>query len=289
MPSKTRPNPGQQFQQQLRFRLIEIIVLWEGKIATTQLCQSFMIQRNQAQKDLKAYRALAPGNLSYDAKRKAFLPAADFRPVFTRGVVEEYLHALSDHPDIVHTLKAAGLPRQAPEILQPVLRRVDPDMFRLIMQAIELRQRIDIQYASMSDDQLQERIITPHSLVCTPLRWHVRAYCEKHAEFRDFVLSRFRAVFNIEGPARYGKTDDLRWQQVVDLSLAPHPALTPRQQDIIANDYGMSGGQLVLPVRSALLPYVLQSLNLDITRQDQDAEIQQLVVANLNTVRPHAF
>ncbi len=289
MLSAEQPHPGQNFQQQLRFRLIEIIVLWEGKVVTTHLCQSFKIQRNQAQKDLKAYRALAPGNLSYDAKRKAFLPAPDFRPVFTRGVVEEYLHALSDHPDIVHTFKAMGLPREAPEILQPLLRRVDPGMFRLIMQAIEQRQRIDIHYASMSEDDLQERIITPHSLVCTPLRWHVRAYCEKHGEFRDFVLSRFRAVYNLEGPARFGKTDDQRWQQYVDLILQPHPALTPRQQDIIAQDYAMTNGQLVLPVRSALLPYVLQSLNLDITRQDQDAEIQQLVVANLHTVCPHAF
>ena len=36
------------------------------------------------------------------------------------------------------------------------------------------------------------RLIAPHTLVYTGMRWHVRAYCEKNGQYRDFVLSRLR-------------------------------------------------------------------------------------------------
>lgn len=41
-----------------------------------------------------------------------------------------------------------------------------------------------------TDDET--RLIAPHTLVFTSMRWHVRAYCEKNGDYRDFVLSRFR-------------------------------------------------------------------------------------------------
>ncbi|QJQ93887.1 MULTISPECIES: hypothetical protein [Halomonadaceae] len=81
-----------------RYRLIEILALWEGRVASSQLGRAFDIGRQQAQKVLKQYRELAPGNLVYDESRKGFIPADDFSPSFSRGRVEEYLHLLgSDH------------------------------------------------------------------------------------------------------------------------------------------------------------------------------------------------
>lgn len=38
------------------------------------------------------------------------------------------------------------------------------------------------------------RLIAPHTLVYSGMRWHVRAYCDKNHDYRDFVLSRFRGV-----------------------------------------------------------------------------------------------
>lgn len=38
------------------------------------------------------------------------------------------------------------------------------------------------------------RLIAPHTLIYTGMRWHVRACCEKNRQYRDFVLSRLRGV-----------------------------------------------------------------------------------------------
>ena len=66
-----------------------------------------------------------------------------------------------------------------------------------------------------------------------PLRWHVRAYCEKNRDFRDFVLSRFRGINDIEGDAAMRREDDVRWNSMVNIILVPDSRLTDYQKAII--------------------------------------------------------
>ena len=55
---------NQRWEQILRYRYIELIALWEGKLTTRQLCETFGIGRQQANKDLSSYRrALTQGDL----------------------------------------------------------------------------------------------------------------------------------------------------------------------------------------------------------------------------------
>ncbi len=175
------------------------------------------------------------------------------------------------------------------DILQPPRRQVDPAILRALVQAARQGQKIDLGYVSLNSPAEESRIITPHTLVCTPLRWHVRAYCEKNRDYRDFVLSRFRGIHGIEGSSDNLKDGDQRWQQRVDIILTPDPRLTPYQRAIVEHDYGMAQGQRLLQVRSALLPYAIQLLNLDLYKIEAKPEAQQIVVANLDEVRKHAF
>ncbi|MDR9441001.1 MAG: hypothetical protein RI841_16095 [Halomonas sp.] len=55
-----------------RYQLIEILVLWEGCVVVSQLGEAFGIGRQHAQKVLRQYRTVAPGNLVYDESRKEF-------------------------------------------------------------------------------------------------------------------------------------------------------------------------------------------------------------------------
>src|SRR5690554_147383 len=85
----------------LRYRLIEIIALWEGRLTTNHICHSFGIGRQQASKDINTYlRELAPGNLVYDRHLKGYVPAPGFKPVVTRGEPEEYLELACRHQSL---------------------------------------------------------------------------------------------------------------------------------------------------------------------------------------------
>ena len=47
---------NQRWEQLLRYRYIELISLWEGRLTTRKLCETFGIGRQQANKDLSNYR-----------------------------------------------------------------------------------------------------------------------------------------------------------------------------------------------------------------------------------------
>ena len=274
----------------MRYRLIEIVALWEGRLTTNHLCNSFGIARQQASKDINAYlREIAPDNLVYDSKLKGYKPSDSFMPKVTSGLADEYLHALASTKDFAHTFSQLDLGFAHTEMLTPPLRQVNPDILRTLVQAARDGKKIDMGYVSLTSPDEESRIIAPHTLVCTPLRWHVRAYCEKNRDFRDFVLSRFRGINGIEGDADMTKEMDERWNTKIDIVLVPDSRLTDYQKDIIAEDYNMTDGKRVIPVRSALVPYAVQALNLDLAKIEARPEAQQIMVANLDEVKRHAF
>ncbi|MDP4527427.1 WYL domain-containing protein [Alkalimonas delamerensis] len=274
----------------MRYRLIEIVALWEGRLTTTHLINSFGIARQQASKDINSYlREIAPGNLVYDAKLRGYKPSTTFTPKVTTGLADEYLHALASCKDFAHTFHQLDLGFAHTELLQPPIRQVDPAVLRTLVQAAREGLKIDMGYVSLTSPDEESRIIAPHSLVCTPLRWHVRAYCEKNRDFRDFVLSRFRGFHGVEGKAEQRQQDDNRWNTPVPIELIPDTRLTEYQKAIIETDYNMHQGKRIIEVRSALVPYAVQALNLDLTKIDARPEAQQIMVANLAEVQRHAF
>ncbi len=110
----------------------------------------------------------------------------------------------------------------------------------------------------------------------------MRAYCEKNNGYRDFVLSRFKGESAvIAGEAKNGPQQDALWNEVLQLEIMPDSRLDQNRKRIIAMDYDM-GEQLgeftkVIPVRAALLMYLMQRLRLD--RYHEKAEIQQIIVS----------
>lgn len=69
------------------------------------------------------------------------------------------------------------------------------------------------------------------------LRWHVRTYCEKHKDYSDFVLSRFRDTPDFNGENEFTAAHDKLWNTDVAIRLQPDFCLSSTQQQIIAHDY----------------------------------------------------
>lgn len=274
----------------MRYRLIEIVALWEGRLTTNHLCNSFGIARQQASKDINNYlRDIAPNNLVYDRKLRGYKPSASFSPKVTSGLADEYLHALASTKDFAHTFSQLDLGFANTEMLSTPLRQVNPKILQALVQAAHEGKKIDMGYVSLSSPDEESRIIAPHTLVCTPLRWHVRAYCEKNRDYRDFVLSRFRSIYGIEGDADMGKSHDTNWNTKVEIILIPDSRLTDYQKEIIAEDYNMQQGKRVISTRAALVPYTIQALNIDLTKVEASAKAQQIVIENLDEVKKYAF
>jgi predicted DNA-binding transcriptional regulator YafY len=175
------------------------------------------------------------------------------------------------------------------EVLSLPVRDVKPEVLRPIMQAARQQKRLDVDYVSLNHPDREGRIIVPHTLVYSGLRWHVRAWCEKNAEYRDFVLSRFRGIPDIMDESEHGAESDTEWNTHITVRIVPDPRLNPEQQEVVEMDYGMENGVLEVSTRARLVPYVLHLLHIEPKELAEDSTAQQIVVENRSELKPWLF
>ena len=274
----------------LRYRFIETIALWEGRLTTRHLCDTFGIGRQQASKDINNYlREVGVGNLEYDKYLKGYRPTPAFEPQVTQGLADEYLHLVARNNELMNVFESLSLNMSNVEVLRHPVRDVKPDVLRPIMQAARQQKRLDCDYVSLNNPDREGRIIVPHTLVYTGLRWHVRAWCEKNQAYRDFVLSRFRDIPEIMDDSPHGADGDAEWNSRVTITIRPDPRLSAAQQEVIETDYGMQDGALRIPTRGKLVSYALNLLRIDPRAELEDPTAQQIVVENREELEPWLF
>jgi predicted DNA-binding transcriptional regulator YafY len=274
----------------LRYRFIETIALWEGRLTTRHLCDTFGIGRQQASKDINNYiREIGQDNLEYDKYLKGYKPTDKFIPQVTAGLADEYLHLMARNNELMNVFESLSLNVANVEVLSVPVRDVRPDVLRPIMQAARQRKRLEVDYVSINNPDREGRIIVPHTLVYTGLRWHVRAWCEKNSEYRDFVLSRFRDIPEIMDESTHGIEGDTEWNTEATIRVVPDPRLSPEQQQVVEVDYGMVNGMLEVHTRAKLVPYALKLLHIDPKETQDDPTAQQIIVQNLAQLTPWLF
>jgi predicted DNA-binding transcriptional regulator YafY len=290
MPDRPEPKWPFRWDLLLRYRFIETIALWEGRLTTRHLCDTFGIGRQQASKDINNYiREVAPGNLEYDKYLKGYKPTPDFTPRVTLGLADEYLHLMARNNELMNMFESLALNVANVEVLRQPVRDVRPEVLRPIMQAARQQKRLEVDYVSINNPDREGRIIVPHTLVYTGLRWHVRAWCEKNQAYRDFVLSRFRDTPEILDQSEHGAEGDLDWHLTVVVRITPDPRLRPEQREVVEVDYGMQGGALEVQTRARLVPYVLKLLRIDPSETAEDPAAQQIIVENRAELEPWLF
>lgn len=173
----------------------------------------------------------------------------------------------------------------AVEIVPVPLRPLAIEVLRPVLQAVRFGRLIDVEYQSMSNANPGIQRVLPHTLVFDGWRWHMRAYSYTRAEYRDLVLARIGSVIQIAEPAAPCPVDAL-WEQLLTVEIGPHPELSATQKIAIERDFGMLNGQLTIPVRAALLPYLLLALRIGNDDRQRKAMTQQIVLLNREQLRP---
>ncbi|CAM3166432.1 WYL domain-containing protein [Vibrio rarus] len=270
----------------LRFQVIEIIAYWEGRVTTRHLCECFDIGRQQASREINSYiNEHSTTNLEYDLPLAGYTASKTFQPLFTKGHVDEYLNLLAVNDRLMSKNNHSALGFREVTSIMPPVRAIDPIIMRTIVRAISNGDRVEVEYLSMNSEDVESRIIAPHSLVETPLRWHVRAYCEKNRAYRDFVLSRFVGEPELIGRSPNPKENDSDWNTDIDLILQADPKLNAHQRSLIEKDYGMSNQELVIASRLSQINYLIESLGLSLCQQSNPSNYRQISIKNMAEIR----
>jgi len=274
-----------------RLQYIEVMAWYTGVVTRSDVARAFGLSDPAATKDLKLYGDLAPGNLVYNHSVFGFVPGdgfaavfADLAPAAVLPVIAANL-AVANGPyggDLIYGLPTASLPLPARLPSQHTLAQ--------ITRAIHGRRKLRVSYRSLSRRESgAARVLEPHTLVNTGLRWHLRAYSEDTCDFRDFVLSRMTEAQCLDLPAESGEQYDDDWVEQVSLQLAPHSGLDAARRESLLLDYGASGAVIEVDVRRALLGYVLQRLGVDTTPDHAlNPNAFQLMLLNRDEIEPFA-
>ncbi len=271
-----------------RLEFIEFRLYWEGRINRGHLMSTFGVSVNQASTDLNRYLDLAPENMVYDKSARAYIRSTVFSPLFLKLDSERYLRLMRALRD-PSPGSDAGRERNQEEswlltcpefdVVPSLVRTVNSETLRLVVEACRGQQSIEILYQSLTRPEARWRWVAPHALGYDGSRWHVRAFCEQEREFRDFVLARILETGTMR-PRQSDPVEDVDWSQSIELEIGPHPGLTESQRQIVIRDYRMEGGKVTLKVRKALLFYMLRRLGLDRDPSAESPRVQQIVLLN---------
>ncbi len=253
--------------QWLRLCYVERQLLWERRLTTTMLMETFGISRPQAQKDIKLYQQLAPKALKpYQLGIPYHQPTESFEPVLLSEADLQWL-AIEEYapPMAAHTTEMPML-----------LRHHNLRVLARLLSAIEHERSIEAVVATMRSPKGRGRRLTPTAIAFVNNRYHVRAFCWDNMAYRDFLIGRFKSTPKVVKPSKITEEwgdnapaferyrgippkPDTEWEQMIELELRPNPHLSQDQRALIVTDYELDqGGTLKrIELRKPLIGYFL--------------------------------
>jgi len=236
-----------------RLQWVEDRLWWVGGLNRSDLVLRFGISQPQATNDLSLYQRLAPANIGYDPQKKLYVCGKQFVPLFKKDH-ELWLQESNLEVADLQSVQLVGI--------TPLKRGIDPTLVQLIARASHRKTPLRITYQSTKTVEPIERAISPHSIVATDIRWHVRAWDERSATFTDVVPSRIVNAVLDSSVSWISQEQDTEWNRMVDIVLVPSRKLPESHRKIVERDYQMHQGCRVLSVRACLAYYQLSALYL---------------------------
>lgn len=234
-----------------RLQWIDDRLWWVGALNRADLVLRFEISPPQATNDFSLYQTLAPSNIRYDARKKLYVCADGFVPLFAKDH-ELWLKESGAEDAVLQVMPLVGA--------TSLKRGIDPGLVQLISRAARNKTPLRILYQSMKSSEPEERIVSPHAIVETEVRWHVRSWDEKRQTFLDLVPSRIIKAMPEPSAAWVSKEQDDEWNRMVEIILIPSRNLSESQRRIAEGDYQMVEGHRVLLVRACMVYYQLSAL-----------------------------
>lgn len=256
--SSTEELPQLSQKQRDRLAFIELQAWFCGAVSRQDIVQRFELQTAAATRDLALYRRLAPENLVFDNRTKAYSPADCFSPIFDFTSDQVLTWVSRGFGDAEPSTWTPGIPCLA----QPQLAKPRLEILASICRAIKQKHAVRIAYESMREKS--EREFVPYALFDNGQRWHVRGHDRKSGQFRDFAITRITAVRAIEGailPNEEMDEDD-QWNHRVELELVPHPNLSRPETAILDFDMDETA-TLKIRLRAAVVGYALRQWSVD--------------------------
>lgn len=247
------------FGQLSRLQFIDEELYWRGEITRRRIAETFNVSLDTAKADLRRYRLELAPDMTPDDQDNVYRVTLDFEP--------RLLKQLDPHAYLT-----ALIEREADEIRVDVVpdidrRPIDPTVLQSVMRCTREAQEVLVYYRSARSREAKPFWIYPHALTHDGFRWAARCYMHRNEEqgyWGDMVLDRIEEVSAETRPAPaelIGK--DEAWNAIVEIEIVPNPGLDEHERGLIEEQYGMTHGRKIVPVRQCQLVYFLKRYQLE--------------------------
>ena len=264
--------------------------MWEGRLNRARVQELFMLSAVRASECIREFREKHPNWIEWDSKTRSYYStpavyqAGLSRKRDTSTSLSEYLTLIG----ISHIETEANQNRVIWSAF-PDLSVPTPGIFSVLYNGIRLHRTVEITYRSMTEPKPHKRLISPHSLVRAGRRWHVRAFCSLHKEFRDYALGRIANAKVQPTQSERLEKDDVAWLTKVRVRIVAHPDLTTDQEEVIRFEYFNNTSARIETCRGALVGYFIHDLRAATDIKRQRPPDYQLAVANVDEVKKWLF
>ncbi|EPL1604725.1 TPA: hypothetical protein QCI27_000878 [Enterobacter roggenkampii] len=235
-----------------RLHWIEGQLMWVGEFNRKDLVTRFAISPQQASADIALYKEFAPNNMEFNNRSKVFFIVDSFRAMFEHDGIHWLEQEQHNDPDkaleLVHII---GIPQ-----------KMDPHIFRTLNRCRKYEIPVCVEIGNFSAAETTLDLICPHSIVVTPIRWHVRAWSNKNQKFVDVPISRIRSAEPSTANEWVSKQADREWLEHLPIILTPADNLNDGQKKMVYKSYGMTDGIVQISTRICLIYYTLASMQL---------------------------
>lgn len=231
---------------------IERVLYWRGWINRKNLMEHFGTSAPQATNDLTTYTGINPGGCMYNIRKKRYEASPKMKPqLIVPDMAADFAvmgAALSPHEGV-------------PFVAYPEMptRSVASDVLRKMTLAAYAETAVKMVYWSVNSGSGDKRWISPRTFVNDGLRWHVRAFCHRSEEFKDFVMGRIERLGG-QKPCPFTTAVDEDWLSHSELHIRVNPKLSENRRRALEMDYGMEDGVWHFRVRKAMQLYALRRL-----------------------------
>ena len=261
-----------------RLKIMEGVIAWEGEIGNARVRKLFDLQPVQASRLLADFRLLMGERIVEDGRAKVLKPAAA-HGFETDISLEQYVRSTQSDGKVESCIIDA----------RTDLTDVKPAVFAVLRKAALNKTGVAITYASMTNPAFKERVMFPHSIIHVGRRWHVRGWCMRRREFRDFTLGRIYSATPSQEQPEKSIDDDHEWNRIVQIRLAAHRNLSPDQQLVVRTEnFGGTMGRR-LSVKACLVQYVIQDLRAATNPATEIPPEFQLEVSNHDELKELLF
>ena len=248
--------------QRERLAYIDFTLMFKGEAGRQYITDRFKVAPSVATRDFALYHNFAPQNIKYDDKLRQHIKTNQFKALFDYDVIrtlatfsQGFGDGLTGH---IQPPKSCEAPYH--------LNSPDLNIVATLSEAIHKGKPVEMDYVSPSSGT-SSRVIIPHTIIDTGLRWHVRAFDRYRGEFRDFVLTRIKSIKLITDTVEDKEQieSDLQWNKMLNLELIVHPRV--KHPEAVELDYGMKRGSKKITIRAALAGYMLRLWNVDCSKE----------------------